>query len=84
MAVRSKQYLLKIAAASLGVAGVSVACGTTAVGSVFIPQAEPDASTNEPDGCLGFCALDAGPDTSDSAVSSDVFIGKVAPDAAKD
>ena len=86
MAIRTKRYLLKVAAASLGVASVSVACGTSAVGSVFVfpSDQESDASTNEPDGCMGFCARDTGPDTGDSSATSDVFIGKVTPVATKD
>jgi hypothetical protein len=90
---RSKRYLLRVAAASIGVVGAS-ACSTEMVGGLFVvpPDAEEPVDSAFPDGqCLGLCGLDAGPDARDPRDTSTVdapsdsgTIGKVAQDAAKD
>ncbi len=47
--MRQKCFLLKVATVSVGVAVTTVACGTSMVGSVFVPQtdAASDAPGNE-------------------------------------
>ena len=45
--MRQKCFLLKVATVSVGVAVTTVACGTSMVGSVFVPQT--DAASDAPE-----------------------------------
>ena len=78
---REKRYLLKVAAASLGLAALDVACGGQEgpIGDIVNPV---DATADVP--FYGKLPIDAGPDRPDATSLPDVTVGAMPLDAAKD